>query len=260
MGHNRLGTLPDTAPWRRVVALIADNADVAAVARGTTTAALDGLEMAKGDAGLIHSFWLLTQVAVASRQADYREGLRRAGILVAASSPDLFEVVSGFSDAVDRYLDRKHRRTDIGEMGQLAAVESLTSLLRQRSSHLFEPSPADVRRAARELSTQRGFGTLAHDFFARFKQSFLTYHLGRELANHVGGNGRFVDQDEHDQFVEHLRTHCREAAGIMQEFAGDWYSKGNYEGGITPVKARNFVNYTLVKLQKELAIRGNRGE
>jgi hypothetical protein len=133
-------------------------------------------------------------------------------------------------------------------------------LLRQRSTHFFETSPDDVQRAARELSTRQGFATLAHDFFARFTQRFLTYHLGRELANHVGGNGRFADPAEHNEFVENLQVHCREAAGIMRTYAGDWYSKANFERAMTPVKARDFVNYTLQKLRKELAIRGDRDE
>jgi hypothetical protein len=34
----------------------------------------------------------------------------------------------------------------------------------------------------------------------------LTYHLGRELSLHVGGNGWFVDPDEHNHFVERYRT------------------------------------------------------
>jgi hypothetical protein len=257
MGHFRLGTLPDTARWRRVVALIAENAEVAEVAAATTQAALRGLELADGDDGLVQSLRLLAAVVQAARAGDFAEELGRAGVATSAQ-PDIFEIASGFSIAIDRHLQASGRRTDIGEMAQMAAVESLTHLLSQRSSTVFETGPADVRRAAYELSTKGGFATLAHDFVARFAQRFLTYHLGRELSNHVGGNGRFEDSAAQDDFVEHLGVHCREAAGVMKEYAGDWYSKSNFQGGIDVAKARRFVNRVLKKLGKELQIRGAR--
>jgi hypothetical protein len=87
-------------------------------------------------------------------------------------------------------------------------------------------------------------------------QRFLGYHLGRELSNHVGGNGRFANPEEHSEFAEQLEIHTRQSAGIMRSFAGDWYSKNNFLGGITFTKARGFVNHVLEKLRDELQTRG----
>jgi hypothetical protein len=255
MGHIRLGTLPNTAPWRRVVGLIAEAADVAAVAAATTAAAKNGLKEGHDDDGLSSAVWLLTQTVLAARQSDFGNALREAGIPV-SGQPEVFDIIAAFSEAVDTRLWSTGGRTDIGEMAQLAGVESLTRLLSDRSTRLFETAAEDVKQATRELSTERGFATLFHDFFAGFTRRFLTYHLGRELSNHVGGNGRFPDPGEHDAFVHELDTHCRQAALIVKEFAGKWFSKNNFEGGITPRKARNFANYALKKLRSELERRG----
>jgi len=259
MGTQRVGTLPDTAPWRRVVALIADGAGVAAVAAAVTEAAVAGLEQARGDEGLVYAALLLARFARAARQDDFAAALRGLGMHV-SDEPGVFDLAAAFTDAVDKHLWKTRGRTDLGEMAQLAAVESLTRLLGERSTRLHETTPAEVREAARELSTPRGFGALAHDFFARFTQRFLTYHLGRELSLHVGGNGCFVDPDEHNHFVERLATHCGEAAAIMRGFAGDWYSKAQSPvgKGLTFPSARGFVNRCLEKLQKELRTRGAR--
>ena len=143
-------------------------------------------------------------------------------------------------------------------MGQLAVVETLTSLIGDRSTSLFGTTPAEVQQAVHDFSTKKGFSTLAYDFFSRFTQRYLTYHLGRELSNHVGGNGRFANPAEHTEFVSQLATHCREAAIIVREFSGGWYSKANFEDGISETKARKFVNFALKKLRKELKIRGER--
>jgi hypothetical protein len=256
VGHNRLNTLPDTAPWRQVVGLIADGADVAAVAESTTAAAADGLNRARLEPGVSNPFLLLTKVALAARQADFAEGLRTAGIPV-GSTPDVMEVVSGFSEAADRNL-RVLGRTDLGEMARLAAAEALTGLLGERSSNLFERTPAEVHRAARSLSSQAGFATLAHEFYARFARRFLTYHLDRELGLHVGGNGVFDSPTAHDEFNSRLSVHCREAAEITRRYAGEWYSKQNFQGGITQPKVRKFVGHCLQKLRRELERRGVR--
>lgn len=257
MGHIRLGNLPDTAPWRRVVALLAEDADIAIVATATTDAAHKGLDLAHGDEGLVYTVLLLSRVVQAARQPDFGPALRRAGLPVNGAL-DLFAIVGSFSDAVDHHFFQKTCRTDIGEMAQLAAVESLTLLLNRRSEGLYETTPAEVKRAARQLSTKNGFANLTHDFFARFTRRFLGYHLGRELSNHVGGNGRFADPEDHNTYLDHLDVHCREAAYIVRDFAGGWYSKAQAEGGITRPKTRNFVNYALTKLQGELTRRGAR--
>jgi hypothetical protein len=258
MGHSRLGTLPDTSRWRKLVGLIAGGADVAAVADATMHAAETGLKLADGDEGLKHTFYLLSQVALASRQDDFLVALKDAGITI-AHEPSVLSLVSSFTSAVDDHLRQTRSRTDIGEMAQMAAAETLTSLLRERSKSLFGTTSAEIKDAVREYSTTAGFANLAHDFFSRFTQRFLIYHLSRELPNHVGEGKRFRTPAEHSQFVDRLKAHSRQAAVIVQQFAGGWYSKTNFEGGITPRKAQGFVHVALKKLQKELKLRGERG-
>lgn len=256
MGHKRLGTLPDTARWRQLVATVADGADVAAVAATTTEAAAAGLDRAQRDPGIAEPFFLLTQVVLAARQPDFAEALRDAGLPV-GDAPDVYELSGGFTEAADDRL-RRTGRTDLGEMAQHAATEALTALLRAKSANLYETTPEEVRRAARDLSTQAGFATLAHEYLSCFTRRFLTYHLGRELGLHVGGNGVFDDPGAHDAFVDRLGVHCREAASIARSYGGEWYSKQNFQGGIDRPKARRLVTHCLKKLRTELLIRGAR--
>lgn len=257
MGHVRLGTLPDTHRWRNVVGLIAEGGSAAQVATATSDAAQNGLDLAKDDPGLCHAVWLLTKIALAAREQDFGAALNAAGVAT-PSEPSLFDIVGGFTDALDQHLSKTKGRSDIGEMAQLAAVESLTSLIGARSASLFGTTSVEVKDAVYDFSTKGGFSKLAHDFFSRFTQRFLTYHLGRELSNHVGGNGRFANPTEHSEFVGELAAHCRQAAVIVREFSGGWYSKANFEGGISTTKARNFVNFALTKLRKEIKVRGER--
>jgi hypothetical protein len=257
MGHSRLGTLPDTAPWRKLIGLITGGATVPVVASATAQAAQHGLELADGDAGLCHAFYLLSQLTLAARQENFAAALRDLGLSV-PSDPSVLSIVGGFTDAIDKHLRQSKSRTDVGEMAQMAAAESLTSVLSERARSLFGTTAAEVKRAVNSCGTQAGFSDLAHDFFARFTQRYLVYHLSRELANHVGHGQRFNSPAEHTAFVDQLKVHCREAALIVRDFAGRWHSKANFEGGISPAKARGFVHVALNKLRRELTIRGKR--
>jgi len=67
------------------------------------------------------------------------------------------------------------------------------------------------------------------------------------------GPGGAVDTiDAHSEFKEALKLHCRQAAVIVEEFAGGWYTKTNYETGITPEKAGGFGYVALKKMAAEL--------
>jgi hypothetical protein len=259
MGLQRIGTLPDTEPWRQVVRLIAESADADAVASATTAAAVDGLDQAQGDEGIAHCLFMLARLSLAARGEEFADNLRQEGLVV-SDQPDLFDIVAAFSSAIDGYLDRKQRRTDLGEMAEMAAIAALTNQLGQRSASLYGSTAAEVRQAAQGISTDRGFGTLAHEFVAGFVERFLGYHLGRELSLHVGGNGRFADPEEHNEFVSRLGTHCREIAAIMRRYAADWFSKENSPAGsgVTPAAARRFTDHVLKKVRGQISHRGER--
>jgi len=257
MGHLRLGTLPQTPRWRQVVELVADGSSADTVAAAAMDAARKGLELASRDEGLRHTVYLLTQITQAAR-GDFAAELEKAGVGLPAE-PGVFDLVASFSDAVDNHLRRSASRTDLGEMAQMAASETLTALCSAETRTLWESTPEDLRKSLRDLSTHSGFARLAHDFFARLTRRFLTYHLSRELSNHVGPGRRFADISQHGEFLEHLDVTCRQAATIIREFAGGWYSKTNHEGGFTPPKVRDFAWAALKKIRDELGRRGGSG-
>jgi len=259
MGHIRVGTLPNTPRWGQVVEVLSDEGtSAAAVAGATMQAAERGLQVASHDEGLCYTVWLLSHITLAARRDDLAAALNNIGVFV-PHEPSVFDIVGGFSDAMDNHLRQTAGRTDIGEMAQIAATETLARLCTAKSRTLFKTTSTDVKEAIRSFSTKRGFSDLAHDFFSGLTQKYLTYHLGRELSNHVGEGRRFHDPGEHAEFIDRLGTHCRQVALIVKEFAGGWHSKANYEDGISHVKARNFAWAAMKKIRAELSRRGASG-
>lgn len=252
MGHIRLGVLPRSRKWDQVVEELRAGAGAKAVAASAADAAEANLQCASHDPAFLHAFWLLTQVPFAGRGHDFAENLRRLGVHV-PDQPTLMDVVAAFSAAVDHYAREQGGRTDLGEMAQMAAVESLTALVGPNLPSLFEPSPEEVQRAIGRFAAGDRFSALAREFFARLTQRVLDYYLSRELSNHIGAGERFRHDAARSQFDGALDQHCREASRIIEEFAGGWYGKNVYQGGgLTPDTIRKFAPVAFKKIRAEL--------
>lgn len=255
MGHTRLGDLPRTRRWGEVVGLLACGAGTAQVANATIAAAERGLNLAAEDKALVETVWLLTQLPLAAKARTidgFVAALRDAGLKV-SSSPGLMEIVGAFSDAVDRRLSNNGGRTDLGEMAQMAAAETIARELGTRTSSLFGTQPQDVQRALRGLATNKSFSEFSKQFFARITNRCLEYFLSRAVSHHIGEGQRFSTLAQQSEFSRALEQHCREASKIVEVFSGGWFSKTNWEkGGISRDDARGFAHIAMRKLVDEL--------
>jgi len=252
MGHVRLGVLPKSKRWNQVVAELQLGAGADDVAASAADAAETALARASDDPAFLHAFWLLTQIPLAARGPSFADDLRGLGVEI-ADHPSLLEVVSAVSGAIDRFAREQEERTDLGEMAQMAAVESLAALVGPALPSLFEPEPNEVQRAIGRLAGGDRFSALARDFFSRLTQRSLDYFLSRELGNHVGTGERFSDDADRARFEQALDQHCREAARIVEAFAGGWYGKNVYQGnGLTQDEVRRFVPVAFKKIRAEL--------
>jgi hypothetical protein len=251
MGHQHLGTLPRSRRWREVVHLVSGGANVQNVAAATSAAAEQQMLDASDDPAVKHAVWLLTQIPTAARKEDFAVELRKLGFRI-SDRPTLLEVATAMNGAVDRYVAKKGGRTDVGEMAQLSAVESLNAIAGRTLPDLFGDGAEKTKAALGGLGTVKQFAVLARDFFSRLTRRQLDYFLSRELSQHVGLNSRFRTIREHRDFEQALDLHCREASRIIKEFSGEWFSKHTYEGGITEAKAGNFAHVAFKKMREEL--------
>jgi hypothetical protein len=251
MGHQHLGTLPRSQKWQQIVQLISGGADIQDIAAATSAAAETQMTDASNDPAVKHAVWLLTQIPTAARKDDFASELRKLGLRI-SDRPTLIEVASAMTDAVDRYVRKTGGRTDLGEMAQLSAVESLSAVAGRELPDLFGATPEKTKATLSGLGTVKQFAVLARDFFSRLSRRQLSYFLSRELSQHVGINSRFQTIREHLEFEIALDLHCRESSRIIKEYSGEWFSKHTYEGGITEAKAGRFVQFAFKKLREEL--------
>jgi hypothetical protein len=215
------------------------------------------LAKASGDVGVRYTFYLLTQLALASRRTDWRTVLNEYGITLSDQS-SVFELTAEMQDAIDRHVGGTPvGATDVSEMAQQAAGEALSSLLAAHTPSLFEDADSrNLKNALRALSTKKGFGRLGQRFFARFVARFLNFHLSRATAAGLGAP-RLQNLGDLGEFDEALTTHCEESARIVRDFCGDWYSKTEHEHGIDLDNSTRFLAIAVKKLKNELQHQGS---
>lgn len=268
LGHTRLGPLPKSRNWNQVVETLTGSRlrelpvssaalRINIIAAQTLKAARTILAKASDDAGVRYTFYLLTQLVLASRQQDWRTKLDEHGIVLSDQS-SVFDLIVAVQSAIDRYIGGTSLgATDVSEIAQQAAGEALTSLLAPQTPSLFGDADSnDLKKALRTLSTKKGFGQLGQLFFGRFVARFLNFHLSRATAAGLG-SPRLQDLGHIGEFNEALTTHCQESARIVRDFCGDWYSKTEYKHGINLANSSRFLAVAVKKLRSELQHQGS---
>jgi hypothetical protein len=220
------------------------------VARLTLEAAQGGLTSSINDPGLIYTFYILTQIALAARSDDWQNSLAKLGINLPADST-LFDLTTEMQNAIDDFLYDHNTASDISEMAQKAAGEALSILATPKSTTLFGSGLAEVKTAVRDLSTKKGFADLGQKFFGLFMARFLNFYLSRITASHVNSNT--LHHIGHiSEFNESLRLHCEQSARIVRDFCGEWYSKTEYLQGINLENTSGFIAVAIKKLRAEI--------
>ncbi len=265
MGHIRLGEVPKTRKWREIVERVAGNAlsltddpsmafaSISSIAAQTLDAVEKGLDNAVNDGGVRYTFYLLTQVAIASRAADWEHALAKYEIHLSDDST-VFDFTAQVQDAIDRYVSRSSSgATDLSEIAQQSAGEAIASLTALRAANIFGEQGSDLRDAIRSLSTKKGFGELGQRFFGRFVARFLNFYLSRVTAASIGTTN-LQDLGDVAEFNAALRVHCDQSARIVRDFCGQWYAKAQYEKGINLHNISGFLAVAIKKLRSELAL------
>jgi hypothetical protein len=259
LGHQRLGTLPKSFRWNELVSLLFANGeesasfgdeDVTAVIETALRAADGALSNSVNDPGLRYTYYLLTQLALASRHDDWRRRLTDLGVVMGPDA-DATELVVSVQAAIDDYLFEIGSTSDIASSAQEAAGEAILNIVAPKAHTLFGTHDEDLQLALRSASTKTGFSSLAHSFFAGFLWRFLNFYVSRASAS-ATGIGKIEQVGDLTRFNDALTAHCRQSAEIVRPFAGEWYSKTEYEQGITPENSGGFVAVAIGKLRAEL--------
>jgi hypothetical protein len=255
-----MGQLPCTRDWREVISLMHYGASAAQIGVASLHAARQDLASASKDKGLLFTTQLLAALPHAARADSFSQTVYPLG-LTCPEEPDRHTLAAAFCEAVDQHLLNNSGRTDLGELAQMAAVESLQVRLAQQGE-LFDPQgKANCRDHLGEWASPVAFGGYIAGFAARLLFKLLDNYLSRAVNLHVGEGQRFACLADVATFYQALEMHCHETSGVLTRFVPDYLHKHQIaQGQLTSEKLRDFVHGAASKLGQELERRHNDGD
>ncbi len=249
MGHLHLGHLPRTHHWKQVIALLDNGAEIPDLASSSVNAASKGLQNIPSDGGFAAIVSYIFELAKASWSSDISDSLSYIGI-GSNSQKTSIDFISTIANNLSDRLSPVYPRSDVGKIAQDSFLETLSKQITGKTGSLFDEDSQSAKSLT-ESFRGNGFKNLMHEFYATFTSRYLSYHLGRELANHVGIGKRFQDIDSHTEFSNAFSHYCRQTIRITDEFTPGWVGKSIYEGTLSKEAVSRYVYVAFKKITSE---------
>ena len=253
MGHIRLGRLYKSRKWNQVIDLLDSDCSVAQISGATLNATDKQLREFSFDPALSHVFWLLVRITWASQTGQFPPFLNEIGINLDDKS-SVFSLMSSLSDYLHKNATKSPESTAFSAIANLSLMDTITETVAVHQNSLFGSNIEDIQNAFKAYSSQKQFGILSRRFFAHFLARTVKYLLNKELSNHIGSEHSLRNIQSAKEFNDALALYAYQSAKIMEDFAGGWYSKHNWEsrGEISEKETSGFVAFALRKLRMEL--------
>jgi len=254
MGHDRVGMLPRTKPWARLVEDIvaaghgmADTGDVAD--RVLQNVRHRYRRLMQDDSGTAAAFQFLVFAALSGRPPRATE-LESHGFRMPDDptplrlAADLQEWTSGRAES-----------SEYRELAWRAAADALATWFAEskpKDVPLFG-DPVTAAEVWPRAAAGSGFCELARLFFAGLTQRYLCYFLDRAASVAIADvEGRRQFAQALDAHLDAVSRHAFETAKITQSFAAGWFNKHAAEGVPTHEQIRGFMAHAFGKLRDEL--------
>ncbi len=254
MGHIRLGRLPKSKPWAKVLQVLeGDSFNASSLAAAIAATAQREFSAFQHDPGINYCFWVLVRIATAARTEDFAGELRRLGIQIDHVASGL-TFVQRVANAIEQELTRRRHRDFFVQMAELTLRDVLSAAIVEQSRSLFGTGLPEIQSACRRFSTESRFGAISRQFFAALMSRVIQYTADKELSNYVGSGRNLTSPDAALSFQRDLQRYCFESARIVEDFAGGWLSKHNWKtnNDIPEHAAAGFTSYALEKICQEL--------
>ena len=249
MGHERVGVLPKTKRWRRIVgeieAALNDDLSIAELADSVLGQVNDRFRKIHEDTGVQSTFTFLVAVPLALSNVPSPYTQEELGI---TSESSVFELVR----ALSRWVRGAEQSLEYAGLAQRAASDALSEWVRKHGQTTLFGSPSSGEVWA-EAATARGFCELARSFFASFTERYLNYFLDRAASAAANSlHARNVLAESIEAHVAEVSRHALETSRITQSFAAGWFNKHVLEGDSWGGDVGRFLSIAFGKLREEI--------
>jgi len=249
MGHERLGSLPQTRRWRTIVDDISRSQgyDVAELANKTLGNVRTRFNNLHTDTGVQAAFGYLASLATSDLPPTTGVSSPTTGL---DGNPSPVRITKNLSDWVSQHASSQ----EYAEMACRAGADTILEWTKTRTAQalLFEEG-GSAPRIWSESANAEGFCQVARSFFAHFTERYLRYFLEREAS------AQLSSFEARERFAVSLHSHIqdvsRKAFGmskITQSFAAGWFNNHARESRPSDAEIRAFLATAFGKLQEEI--------
>jgi hypothetical protein len=254
MGHERVGILPKTERWNRLVdrmgGVYASEVPVGALAAQTLQNVRQRYEALFQDDAVKSAFAFLVKFSHACRSEDPHEALRASGIPMAERAT-LLSIVRALKEQIPSH----QAATEYGQITIGAAADAIGNWYKQNASQqmpLFKPS-SEFLDSWRPLGDGSGFCELSRLFFGKVTERYLNYFLERAAsATCPSLEHRERLQEGIRSHVDAVSQHAFETAKITQSFAAGWFNGHARDKVPDDREIEGFLSVAFGKMRDEL--------
>ena len=249
MGHERVGSLPQSGRWRAIVEdiLRSQGWNVAELADKTLLNVRTRFNNLHLDTGVQAAFGYLASLATADLPCSTGVSSPGTGL---EENPSPVRIAKNLSDWVQQHAASQ----EYAEMASRAGADAISEWTRSCTAQglLFEEG-GSAASVWSESGSAAGFCQVARSFFAHFTERYLRYFLEREAS------AQLSSFEAREKFAANLNSHVadvsRHAFGmskITQSFAAGWFNNHAKESRPSDAEIRTFLATAFGKVREEL--------
>ena len=249
MGHERLGSLPQTRCWRAIVddILRSQGFNVAELANKTLLNVRTQFNNLQTDTGVQAAFGYLVSLATANLPRSEGVSSPTTGL---EENPSPVRIAKNLSDWINQHAASQ----EYAEMARRAGADTISEWTRSCTAQglLFEEG-GSATRVWSESSNAESFCQIARSFFAHFTERYLRYFLEREAS------AQLSSFEARERFTTSLHSHISDVSQhafgmskITQSFAAGWFNNHARETRPSDSEIRAFLATAFGKLREEM--------
>lgn len=256
MGHERIGVLPKSQKWQKLVEQIGSaysgDVPIATVATETLKNVKTRYNNLSEDNTVKAAFESLVVLSRICGSEDPVSAFQDADFSI-PDQPTIFSIIK----AIKEKVPQAEANSEYGKLALDAAVDAISQWHRQKKTTqipLFE-SKDNLLQSWRKLSSGAGFCELSRLFFGNLTERYLNYFLDREASARAPSlQQREKFQNDLKSHIDEISKHAFETAKITQSFAAGWFKLHAKDHLPNEQEIRSFLRVAFGKLCGELRL------
>jgi len=254
MGHERVGMLPKTDKWRRLVESLAVSmmspAEAGEIASQTIHNVRQQYQRIMFDDGVKAAFKFLIILSIFSKKENPSKALADVGIHIEGNPTPL-----ATTKAAHQFIRENYGLPEYARIAQYATGDALVSWHRNhqpKQTTLFD-LPEIPYEIWQKSGNGAGFCELSRLFFAKFTERYLNYFLEREATAAIASiSERDAFSRSLDKYLGNISQHAFETSKITQSFAAGWYNRYSKDDVPSDKRIEAFLVLAFEKMREEL--------